>query len=39
MQFIDLKTPHERYKQEIEGRMQAVLAHGAFIMGPEIAEC
>ncbi|HKY36988.1 MAG TPA: DegT/DnrJ/EryC1/StrS family aminotransferase [Polyangiaceae bacterium] len=39
MQFIDLKTPHERYRQEIEGRMQAVLAHGAFIMGPEIAEC
>jgi UDP-2-acetamido-2-deoxy-ribo-hexuluronate aminotransferase len=38
MQFIDLKTPHQRYKAEIEGRMHAVLEHGAFIMGPEIAE-
>ncbi len=38
MQFIDLKTPHERYKQEIEGRVQAVFAHGAYIMGPEVAE-
>jgi UDP-2-acetamido-2-deoxy-ribo-hexuluronate aminotransferase len=38
MQFIDLKTPHQRYKAEIEGRMNAVLEHGAFIMGPEIAE-
>jgi UDP-2-acetamido-2-deoxy-ribo-hexuluronate aminotransferase len=38
MQFIDLKTPHQRYKEEIEGRMHAVLEHGAFIMGPEIAE-
>jgi UDP-2-acetamido-2-deoxy-ribo-hexuluronate aminotransferase len=38
MQFIDLKTPHQKYKQEIEGRMNAVLEHGAFIMGPEIAE-
>jgi UDP-2-acetamido-2-deoxy-ribo-hexuluronate aminotransferase len=38
MQFIDLKTPHQKYKAEIEGRMNAVLEHGAFIMGPEIAE-
>jgi UDP-2-acetamido-2-deoxy-ribo-hexuluronate aminotransferase len=38
MQFIDLKTPHQLHKQEIEGRIQAVLDHGAFIMGPEIAE-
>src|SRR5260221_14239113 len=38
MQFIDLKTPHQKYKTEIEGRMHAVLEHGAFIMGPEIAE-
>src|SRR5690348_10202930 len=38
MQFIDLKTPHQKYKAEIEGRMNKVLEHGAFIMGPEIAE-
>ena len=38
MQFIDLKTPHQRYRAEIEGRMSAVLEHGAFIMGPEVAE-
>lgn len=38
MQFIDLKTPHQKYKAEIEGRMNAVLEHGAFIMGPEVAE-
>ena len=38
MEFIDLKTPHERYRREIETRVQAVLAHGAYIMGPEIAE-
>ena len=38
MQFIDLKTQYERYKTEIDARMQAVLAHGQFIMGPEVAE-
>jgi UDP-2-acetamido-2-deoxy-ribo-hexuluronate aminotransferase len=38
MEFIDLKTQYLRYQQEIEARMQAVLRHGHFIMGPEIAE-
>jgi len=38
MEFIDLKTQHLRYQAEIESRMQAVLRHGHFIMGPEIAE-
>jgi UDP-2-acetamido-2-deoxy-ribo-hexuluronate aminotransferase len=38
MQFIDLKTQYQRYQAEIDRRMQAVLAHGQFIMGPEIAE-
>src|SRR5690349_2300687 len=38
MQFIDLATQYQRYQAEIDGRMKAVLAHGQFIMGPEIAE-
>ncbi len=38
MQFIDLKTQYEKLKDSIDGRMQQVLEHGRFIMGPEIAE-
>ena len=38
MQFIDLKTQYQRYQTEIDQRMRAVLDHGRFIMGPEIAE-
>ena len=38
MQFIDLKTQYKRLQTEIDGRMRAVLEHGQFIMGPEIAE-
>ncbi len=38
MEFIDLKTQYRRYQAEIDGRMRAVLEHGHFIMGPEIAE-
>jgi UDP-2-acetamido-2-deoxy-ribo-hexuluronate aminotransferase len=38
MQFIDLTTGHERARAEIEARMNAVLAHGKFILGPEVAE-
>ncbi|MDD8043678.1 MAG: aminotransferase class I/II-fold pyridoxal phosphate-dependent enzyme, partial [Verrucomicrobiota bacterium] len=38
MQFIDLKAQYEQYKPEIDARIQAVLEHGQFIMGPEIAE-
>jgi UDP-2-acetamido-2-deoxy-ribo-hexuluronate aminotransferase len=38
MQFIDLKTQYRKYQTEIDDRMRAVLAHGHFIMGPEIAE-
>jgi len=38
MLFIDLKTGRERAKAELEARMSAVLEHGVFIMGPEIAE-
>lgn len=38
MQFIDLKTQYQSYKSEIDAGINAVLEHGRFIMGPEIAE-
>lgn len=38
MQFIDLKRQYARMETDIRQRMDAVLAHGKFIMGPEIAE-
>lgn len=38
MEFNDLKTQYQCYKAEIDTRMQAVLDHGHYIMGPEIAE-
>jgi UDP-2-acetamido-2-deoxy-ribo-hexuluronate aminotransferase len=38
MEFIDLKIQYANYRAEIDARMSAVLAHGRFIMGPEIAE-
>ena len=38
MQFIDLATQYQKYKEEIDARMGDVMSHGRFIMGPEIAE-
>lgn len=38
MEFIDLKTQYEHYKDEIDSRMQKVLEHGQYIMGPEVEE-
>lgn len=38
MEFIDLKTQYETYKNEIDRRMRGVVDHGQFIMGPEIDE-
>lgn len=38
MEFIDLKEQYRRYQSQIDERMQRVLRHGHFIMGPEIAE-
>ncbi len=38
MEFIDLHAQYKAYKQEIDAAMAKVLAHGRFIMGPEIAE-
>lgn len=36
--FADLQEQYRRHKAQIDGRMQAVLDHGQFIMGPEIGE-
>ncbi|MFU8843067.1 MAG: DegT/DnrJ/EryC1/StrS family aminotransferase [Bacteroidales bacterium] len=36
MQFIDLKAQQERIKDQIDANIQKVLAHGQYIMGPEI---
>ncbi|HYE07512.1 MAG TPA: DegT/DnrJ/EryC1/StrS family aminotransferase [Planctomycetota bacterium] len=38
MDFIDLKRQYRAYQSEIDAAMAAVLAHGQFIMGPEVAE-
>ncbi|MEQ1887637.1 MAG: DegT/DnrJ/EryC1/StrS family aminotransferase [Alphaproteobacteria bacterium] len=36
--FIDLPAQYRRLKSQIDTRMQAVLDHGQFILGPEVAE-
>lgn len=36
--FIDLKTQYKRIESEIRGGIEAVLEHGAYIMGPEIRD-
>jgi dTDP-4-amino-4,6-dideoxygalactose transaminase len=36
--FIDLRAQYERLKPDIDRRIRAVLEHGRFIMGPEVAE-
>ncbi len=38
MQFIDLHAQFERLKPDIRRRIDAVLAHGQYILGPEVAE-
>src|SRR5258708_1451920 len=38
MQFIDLKAQYGRHKSEIDARIQTVLDHGQYILGPEVAE-
>ena len=36
--FIDLKAQQARIRERIEARFKAVLDHGAYINGPEVAE-
>jgi UDP-2-acetamido-2-deoxy-ribo-hexuluronate aminotransferase len=38
MDFIDLKTQYRRIKPSVDERLAKVLAHGQFILGPEVAE-
>jgi UDP-2-acetamido-2-deoxy-ribo-hexuluronate aminotransferase len=38
MQFIDLKTQYRKLKSDIDSRIQTVLDHGQYILGPEVAE-
>ncbi len=36
--FIDLAAQQARIKDKIDARIQAVLSHGAYIMGPEVKD-
>jgi UDP-2-acetamido-2-deoxy-ribo-hexuluronate aminotransferase len=38
MEFIDLKSQQQRIRNRIDARIAAVLDHGTYIMGPEVAE-
>ncbi len=38
MQFIDLKAQYQHLKKRIDQRIQNVLEHGKYIMGPEVHE-
>ena len=38
MRFVDLKTQYERLHGPINKRIQAVLGHGQYILGAEVAE-
>lgn len=39
MPFIDLKPQYQALKSDIDSRIQKILDHGLFILGPEVAEC
>ncbi|WP_372778788.1 DegT/DnrJ/EryC1/StrS family aminotransferase [Litorivivens sp.] len=38
MQFVDLAAQQARIKDKIDAAIQRVLAHGQYILGPEVAE-
>ena len=38
IEFIDLKAQQARIKNQIDAGIQRVLAHGQYILGPEVAE-
>src|SRR3954471_11920687 len=38
MEFTDLKTQYKALKREIDERIQRVLDHGQYILGPEVRE-
>ena len=38
MEFLDLKTQQKRIRKPLEERINKILDHGAYIMGPEVFE-
>ena len=38
MQFIDLQAQYRHSKERIDKRINNVLNHGKYIMGPEVSE-
>jgi len=38
MDFIDLKSQYRRLQTSINARLQAVLEHGQYVLGPEVTE-
>ena len=38
MQFTDLKSQYAALKGSIDARIQRVLDHGQYILGPEVAK-
>ena len=38
MQFIDLKAQQTLIKEKVDARIQDVLAHGQYVLGPEVSE-
>src|SRR3954470_12178000 len=38
MEFTDLKTQYRALRGDIDARIQRVLDHGQYIIGPEVAE-
>lgn len=38
MDFIDLKSQYQRIKADVDQRIQKVLDHGQYILGPEVSE-
>ena len=38
MDFIDLKTQQKRIKEQLNANIRRVLAHGNYIMGPEVRD-
>ena len=38
MQFIDLKSRHNLISDKINARIEEVMEHGQFILGPEVRD-
>ena len=38
MEFIDLKAQQAKIREKLEGRINDVLDHGRYVMGPEVGE-